>query len=199
MLSATWYPKVKNSKYAFAGFFCVLLLSSCGKEEYSLKYKFTALDIQNLDNTGEMPQPSVSDSIPSVAYGIRLNLHPVEVSKGDMYPDPYDYPPINTNRIDSISITSNAPFDSLHLAGDLLNELFIYFQGTYFNTQKVGSSLYPTNAYMPGDFEDHPLPEYADLLLIQKPDLNDTHIFTVRLFLLDGTILEHSTPETKLY
>lgn len=186
-----------SSRLCLIIFLSSLFCFGCKKEDYSIRYVFTNLTLENLDNTGELPLPTNSISVPANAYGIRLNLYPVIVSKGDMLIDAYEYPPQNINYIDSIRVTSNNDFNPSHPAGASLNDLFIYFNRSYFSTSTLEAMSIQNNYHE--DFYEHPIPDYADLLLISLPDTPSTHVFTVEIHMLDKTVYTNITPPVTLF
>lgn len=164
--------------------------------DISLDYEFTDLSVENAENTGGAPVVSPLDSISAASYVLRLNLFPVEVSRSrGRYLDA-ETPPRNINRPDSINITANLDFDMEHPAGTSLNDYFLILNHNYLHTSTL-DDLYITNQYT-YLFYDEPLPKYADLLLMEMPEIEGDFIFTVYLELLDGTSFAQSTTLIRL-
>jgi len=177
-------------------FFSSLILFSGCEGDYDITYKFTGLKLEHAENSSHLPLPSSADSIPASTYVLRMNLFPLELSREGRYLD-RETPPENSNRPDSILVTSTNNFNSTHPAGQSLNDMFLIFNQNYFVTSSL-DEIYITNQYAENYF-DHPVPEYADLLLTGIADLPRNHSFNVKLFLHDGTVFEDSTTVIRLY
>ncbi len=181
--------------------FCVsLMFVSCEGDIY-IDYKFGGLDVYHLDNTGNVPQKSTADSLPGMSYGLRLDLHSVETSRGrGRYVDYNDAPPRNENSMRAIYITSDQPFDASHPAGSLLNDKFYYFPGNYSNSVALlDSTPFVLNVQSMREFPEMEFAEYADLLLINPPNNLGERRFTVRIVLQDSTEMIANTSLIHLY
>jgi hypothetical protein len=181
-------------------FFISLMFVSC-EGDISVGYKFGGLDVYHLDNTGSIPQKSTADSLPGIAYGLRLDFHSVETYRGrGRYVDYNDDPPSNENSMRAIYITSNEPFDASHPAGSLLNDKFYYFPGNYANSEALlDSTPFVLNVQSMREFPEMEFVEYADLLLINPPNYLGQRSFTVRIVLQDSTEMIANTSLIKLY
>lgn len=171
------------------------LFSSC-EGDYDITYNITGLDVAHAENTGDVPVENTLDSIPGIAYAIRLHLFPVEISRSGRYLD-RETPPSNSNPPDSIHVTCNKDFNASYVAGSLLNDLFLVYNHSYFNVNTL-DNIYFTNQYYE-DYYDQPIPEFADLLLIESPGLSQDFKFYVSLYLRDGTVFVDSTINIHLY
>lgn len=176
-------------------FFVLWVCSSC-EGDYSIAYNITGLDLSHAENTGEVPIESTLDSIPGIAYAIRLHLYPVELSRSGRYLD-RETPPSNSNPPDSVHVICNKDFNTSYLKGSLLDELFLVYNHSYFNVRTL-DNVYFTNQYYEG-YYDQPLPEFADLLLVESPDISQEFKFYVTLYLRDGTVFMDSTTNVHLY
>jgi len=176
-------------------FLVVILFSGC-EGDYSITYKITGLEVGHAENTGEVPVENTLDSIPGIAYAIRLNLFPIETSRTGRYLD-RETPPSNTNPPDSIHVTCDKEFSSSYPVGSFLNSILLVYNHSYFNVRTL-DNVYFTNQYYEG-YYDQPLPEFADLLLIESPELSQDYKFYVTLYLSDGTVFIDSTTNIHLY
>ena len=79
-----------------------------------------------------------------------------------------------------------------------LNDLFLIFNDNYLNTSTL-DELDFIGGYNSNHHPQRPYPEYADLLLMQKPNLAGYHSFKVELLMRDSTIFIDSTSTIKLY
>ena len=175
----------------------LLLLACHGSEnDFSVKYEFTAISLENAENTGAQPATTTVDSIPAEAYLIKVNLTSETIAEGTAYADS-DHPAENLNPFDSIHVTSNASFGASYPAGSILNEKFVLFNGDYFHVTAL-DQLSITNSWK-DNYDDYPIPGHVHLMLIEPPTLPSTHVFTVQFFLEDGTILVDSTSQITLY
>lgn len=179
----------------FLGILITVMLSCEG--DISLDYKFTDLTVENAENTGEMPVVNTLDSIPAAAYVIRMNLFPEEVSRSRGRYFDTETPPRNTNRPDSINVFANIDFNLEHPAGASLNEYFVIFNHSYLNTSTLDDP-YITNQYSHLFYEE-PMPNYADLLLMELPDESGDFEFTVYMKLADGTAFSKTTNLIRIY
>jgi hypothetical protein len=165
--------------------------------DISIDYEFTDLTVEHAENTGDVPVINALDSIPAAAYVLRLNLFPVEVSRGrGRYLDT-ETPPRNVNWPDSIHVTADIDFDAEHPAGTSLNDYFIIFNHNYMHTSTL-DELHITNQYS-HLFYDDPLPKYADLLLMELPTETGNFAFTVYFELKDGTNYLKTTESIRIY
>jgi hypothetical protein len=182
-------------------FFCVSLMFVSCEGDIGISYKFGGLDVYHLDNTGSIPQKSSDDSLPGIAYGIRLDLHSVETGRGNgRYIDYDETPPRNENPMRAIYITSDQPFDASHPAGSLVNDKFYYFPGNYANSEALlDSTPFVLNVQSMREFPEMEFAEYADLLLINPPENLSKRSFTVRVVLRDSTEMTSNTTLIKLY
>ncbi len=181
--------------FIFSGILMAVMLSCEG--DISLDYKFTDLTVENAENTGDVPVVNTLDSIPAVAYVIRMNLFPEEVSRSRGRYFDTETPPHNINRPDSINVFSNIDFDSEHPAGTSLNDYFVIFNHSYLNTSPL-SDPYITNQYS-HLFYENPMPNYADLLLMELPEESRDFEFTVYMKLADGTTFSKTTNLIRIY
>jgi len=175
-----------------------LIFCTChgNKNDFSVKYKYTGIAVENAQNLGDFPYPTTQDSIAEVAYATRVNLFTEIIAKGSAHAD-YDHPIENLNRLDSINVKSNADFGLGFPIGSSLNENFICFNGSYFTSSSLDVLSLPSTSNK--DYTENSVPNKFDLLLMSPPSLPSTHKFTIQLFLMDGTILIDSTTQIKLY
>lgn len=188
---------MRHVKLKYFIFFLPFLLASChgSKNDFSVRYEYNGMNVENAQNLGSHPVPTTLDSIPSTTYAIRVNLDILIHEQGRSEAD-YDHPVENKNRIDSILVTSSQDFDINSPSGSSLNDKFMCFNGSYFSTSSLDIlKLYPTtnNDYMVNSVIDK-----FDLLLITPPALQSIQKFTVQLFLKDGTVLTDSTNQVTL-
>jgi len=177
-----------------------LLIISCEGDQ-TVKYRFTSLDIENINYSGRLPQVSYSDSIPTNVYGIRLNLHSVETYRKGRYFDSYESSVSNENPITKIKITSTDSFNTNYPKGTILNKCFVYFPGNY-NYVSVpieeNGTIYP-NAEYNEDYPKNNFPLYVDLLLWKNVNNKIPRKFYVELVLKEGQVWTDSTELIKLY
>lgn len=181
-------------------FVAVIFFSSCEGDEY-VTYRFTSLDLKNADSSPGMPMVINSDSIRNEVYVLRLNLHPVEVSRKGRYFDTYESSVRAINPIVKIKITSSDSFDIMHPAGSNMNNYFVYLAGNYMHVSEpieYDGTIAPTAKYNE-DYAENNFPEYADLLLIHPPDNLVYRKFYVELTIKDEGIWKDSTTLIKLY
>src|SRR3989344_6169702 len=128
--------------------FLVLLVACEGDQ--TVKFKWTALDITNLDNTSRYPAPTGLDSISKSVYGIRMYLFPVETYRQGRYFDEYESSVVNENNVDTISVSSTQDIyiaNDTFLAGESINSLFYFFSNTYATSAQMGYYAIPSSAY----------------------------------------------------
>lgn len=171
-------------------------LFSC-ENDASISFRFTDLKLEHAINDSVYPTPTSLDSIPAEGYVLRMNLFPFE-SYNDGGDLDFEHPPQNTNKPISILVTSNDHFDQNHSAGDTLNDLFLIFNDSYYNTSTL-DELEIGGGYNPNYSVQRPYPEHADLLLMKKPNLSEYHSFKVELLMRDSTVFIDSTSIIKLY
>ena len=165
-------------------------------DDFSVKYEFTGMSVENAQNLGELPEPTSLDSIPAVAYVIRVNLFSDILAEGSAAADT-DHPPENFNHVDSIEVTSSSNFGIGFPSGSSLNDNFIQFNSSYFHTFSL-DQLRITN-YWNEDYKSNPVPSKIELMLLTPPALPSTHVFTVKLYLEDGSVHIDSTAQILLY
>ena len=131
-------------------------------------------NIYNIDYSNYRLTLDFTDSIFYYSHTTRINYFPLSINSAyaSLWGDGY----LGSKEIISaIYITSDADYDSLHLAGDTLNDLF-----------NVNNSLNEINFIAQ---------EYIKLSLTKKPELNSTHTFTVSYYQTNG---EYYSGKTKV-
>jgi hypothetical protein len=177
----------------------LLILISCEGDQ-TVRFKFTNLELVHLSSEAGNPIVIDDDSTKGVLYGIRMNLFPEETYRKGRYFDAYDSPPYLESDMKSIVITSNQDFDDLHPAGNILNDCFYRFPGSYL----LADTLRDTLGFwiLSDDFPGYPdviFPEYYDLLLLKYPTVHVSRTFFIRMTFSDGTALSDSTELIKLF
>jgi hypothetical protein len=180
-----------------------LVISCCNCPEATLlNYTNCRLFVNNLDNSGESPIISKSDSISKNAYGIKLyifrNKNTCELKKSNSIfiqsafaydcfcPPEFEYVPLDS--IVSISITTTHDFDSEHLESSDISEYFYVFK----NNKYTSIADYIKNI-------ETEIPDYLgstyefDLFLMTPPTLGTEHQFEVNIELSDDRILSART------
>lgn len=191
------HPKFRfEFSLVFPALLALLFACHGSKNDFSYIFKFTGITIEHGENLGALPQTTSMDSIPASAYVIRVNLFSEILAEGKAGPD-QDHPVECENSIASLSITSNVDFGTNYPAGTSLNDLFIYFNSSYFNTWTL-NDFTVTNAQN-SDYAKNPIPQKMDLLLMNPPPLPVNCKFTVAISTYDGTIYTDSTTMIKLY
>lgn len=176
----------------------LILLVSC-EGDFSIEYEWLGMTAHNASNVSEYPQISLEDSIPKSIFCLYLNMETVELSRKGRYLDS-ETPPVNINPLDSLIITSNEDFDLVHPAGTNLAGFFEILNGNYFFTIPAdGSEGFHIANNHAHNYEDSPNVEEIELLLIEGPNLNSTHTFTIIFMLEDGTSFYSTTDPIKLY
>lgn len=181
-------------------FVSVILFSSCEGDEYVV-YRFTSLDLESTNSSQGLPFVSNVDSVKKEIYGLRLYLHPVQVSRKGRYFDTYESSVSAENQIMKIKISSSDSFDIAHPAYTNLNNYFVYLPGNYLYLSDpitTEGTIKPTAKYN-DNYAEQNFPEYADLLLIHPPDNFVPRKFYVELTLLGGEFWVDSTAIIKLY
>ena len=189
---------MKRFLFVFS-FVTVILLSSCEGDEY-VTYRFTSLDIDHVTSAPGIPIVTYADSMAKELYGMRLYLHPVELSRDGRYFDAYESSVVNEDPITKIKINCVESFDATHPAGTEITNYFVYVPGNYVYAQplKIGEGLSPTAKYNP-DYESVNLPMYADILLSKQPDFISYRRFAVTLTCKSGTVYNDTCGLIKLY
>lgn len=188
---------MKRHSFLFSVLSAFLLsLSSCEGDQ-TVHYAFTDLDLAHLNTSAGMPFLS-SDSVPKTLYGIRLSLHPQEISRKGRYFDPNESSVVNDNPITLFKVWSDSTFMG-QTPGTILNDHFMHFPGSYLHAERIeiGGSIEPTARYSP-DYENNNFPLYTDVLLISDPNPG-AYKFFIELTLENGSIFTDSTLMVKLY
>lgn len=185
----------------FASALFLVLLVACEGDQ-TVKYKWTRLDVTNLDNTSRYPAPTGLDSISKSVYGIRLYLFPVETYRKGRYFDEYESIVINENPVDTISISSTQDLylaNDTFIAGEPINSLFYHFNNTYSTSAQMSFYGLPANAYYYDNYKDVPYPEYVDLLLMFPPINSIEQRFRIYMRMDDGQVYVDTTESIKLF
>jgi hypothetical protein len=185
-----------------------IVISCCDCPETTiLNYTNCSLFVTNLDNSGESPIISQSDSISKNAYGIKLSIirneNTCELKKRNSIfiqsayaydcfcPPEIEYMPLDS--IVSISITTTHDFDSEHLEYSDVSEYFYVFEYNEFTS--IADYISSIETSIPDYFES----TYEfDLLLMTPPTLGTEHQFEVNVELSDGRILSTQTEKIVL-
>lgn len=177
----------------------ILFFSSCESDQ-QVSYKFTDLDVANINSSPGIPVVSTTDSIPKAVFGLRLYLYPVETGKSGRSFNESESSVTNEDPIRRITITCTSSFDSTHPAGADITYRFIYFPGNYLHTQRIVDdySFQPTAEYNDDYYKNH-YPNYADLLLVRPPDSILTGKFYITLLFKNGGAWTDSSSIVKLY
>ena len=180
-----------------------LVVSCCNCIETTyLNYTHCGLTIKNLDNSGASPVVAQSNSISKNAYGIRLSIkrseNYCELKRSNSFfiqsvyatscdcPPEFQYMPLDS--IVSVKLTTYSDFDSEHLAGSDITDLFYVYSGNEFTEiseylKHVETELYhfinPTFQF--------------DILLMSPPTIGMAHEFEVLIELSDGRVFKSQT------
>lgn len=185
--------------FLFISAVVLLFISSCESDQ-NVTYKFTDIDIVNINSSPGIPVISNTDSIPKAVFGLRLDLYPVETSRSGRTFNESESSVVNENPIRRITITCTGSFDSAHPAGVNITDKFIYFPGNYLHTQRLVDeySFQPTAQYNDDYYKNH-YPDHADLLLVKPPDSILSGKFYVTLLFQNGGAWTDSSSLVKLY
>ena len=177
-------------------FFLFLALIGChgSKNDFSYKYKFTDVKIENAHTYGEYPAVSNLDSISKEAYAIQVVLSHEIIAEGHGYADS-DHPPENLNPFDSLVISSNNDLSSTYTSGDNYNDNFMYFNGDFFRLKSIdkGRLTESENSYRKA------ITDTIHLLLYEPNVFSNPHSFKVDFHFHDGSVLSDSTEQIKLF
>lgn len=179
---------MKHNPYLLAFLLTIPLLFSGGCDHFDQGCSFefsNTWTVENLDNSGAQPSPSVED-IPRTAYGLRVsNLNPVVMG------DNCDYY-YSTSSVSTVQIFTMRPFNGYPAGSDVSHEFFVRTQippakylsvenavGELFSPEKIGAAV------------------YTDLLLLKGPEAADSCQFKVQ-FMLTKTDLAAPIPTTSV-
>lgn len=171
-----------------------ILVSSCFfscEGDMDMRYKWIALNAVNADHSGREPAATTQTILPAINYVLRLELVPMETDRRKGRYVDSEMEPKNVNPVDSILITSTTNFSTAYPAGAALNDLFLIYNGNLMQTSPV-DAFYITNVYR-DNYTDKPIPDHADLLLMQKPDSVRSFRFAVYLHFKDRTVFTDTT------
>lgn len=191
-----------------------IIVSCCDCAEVIFKnYTNESVLVKNLDNSGQDPVVSVSNSIDKDAYGIRVEVYreitafnkkttptffQSAYATSCQCPPPEQFFPIDS--VMSIKIFTLNDFDLAHSADSDISDYFKVYQQYFFRT--INDYLKSTpNGYGNSSlvlYDESELEIKVDLLLMTVPTINDQHRFKVEIILSDGRILELETPEIEL-
>ncbi|MFT6323384.1 MAG: hypothetical protein ACJAWO_000936 [Halieaceae bacterium] len=94
------------------------------------------------------------------------------------------------NAVSLIEITSNQDFDSTHLAGTSLNDLFLM---ELYNSEKTFVPITASNMKLIFNLAQYSLEQR--LIITTKPDSLTAHLFTIKMYISNGRFLNATSPE----
>jgi hypothetical protein len=164
----------------------LLVLHACERDNGSITYCFTGLELEPASTANGEPEVS-DDTLPRGILAFKLNLFPKILSDTKYY-DNYETSVSDTNPITGIRIWSDQDYNEIP-AGGTLNTKFSHFMGDYFHVAPLtdDGTIEPTALYY-DDFADQHVPLYTYLLAEEPPAAGD-YTFYVRLFFDDDTFV----------
>jgi hypothetical protein len=178
-----------NLNFRFRFFVAVLILlavSSCERDNGSIIYGFTGLELEPASTAAGEPE-ACGDTLPRSLLAFKLNLF-TEILSDTKYYDNYETSVTDVNPITGIRIWSDQDYNDIP-AGGTLNTKFSHFLGDYFHVVPLtdGGTIEPTAIYY-DDFDEQHVPLYTYLISEEPPAAGD-YTFYVRLWFEDATMI----------
>jgi hypothetical protein len=171
------------------------VLSSCCTDTETYCFDFVGLEARNLDNTGMIPTPPTTDTIPAAAYTLgvqylqndgtclettRFDWNPLSSALATSCAEDFTY--LLNDSIVSIDISSLADFDAAHPKG---TSLYSYFAGP--DARKINQAI-----------RDSGRVRNAQYFLLKNPDAIRPHSFITKITLASGAIFADTTDQVVL-
>jgi Domain of unknown function (DUF5034) len=163
-------------------------------------YTNCSVSIESLDNAGQAPVVSSSDTILKAAFGMRIHVErkqdicdnyfqPIFISSA-FATTPCECPPeeiyLLLDSIVSINVITLNDFDSIHLADNFITDYFSILRSRSAEFVSIDEFL-NRQFYEFYDIADSTLT--FDLMLMRPPKTTSSHRFEVRIVLSDGRVL----------
>lgn len=169
-----------------------LVFSACRKKVYPRFVDLTSIEVENLDNTFEVGQAPMNDTVAAEAFGIKLMMN---------YKDHNDYSYDGEeehgffwtllNNIDSVQIIADQDIDAFHPAGTNVMHFFNVFHEFEFTKIEdfftLNRSIYFENE---SEVEKD---EELSFLLMEELAYSGNFSFTVRFYVAEGEMFEATT------
>lgn len=161
------------------------LINPCGDSDalpyYDIK-EYTMNALQLTSDTSSDPFIDPGDTVDATTLRLslraRVNYHAYIQPSPGLISGAYACSPAEPGqsgtreRLDSIVVTSDASFDSMHPAGTSLNDVFAFFIHEI-TTTPLSSTI------QPGQMQP---PEYFSLAPLKAPVVDKQHTFTIRIY-----------------